>query len=83
MHNFAMRLFNKASGGIYLLPLVTDKHKQRTDCITGFGNQKWDVEHNSKKIAEIMSLHRSFAAWTSIPIYDFQSVSIFSRSSAV
>jgi hypothetical protein len=73
MFNFALRLFNKASGGLYRLPLVTDKHKQLMDCITGFGNQKWDADHNLKKKAEIMSLHRSFVAWTRIPIYDFQS----------
>jgi hypothetical protein len=80
MYNFALRLFNKASGGLYRLPLVTDKHKQLTDCITGFGNQKWDADHNLKKVAEIMSLHRSFAAWTRIPIYDFQSGSLFWHS---
>ncbi len=64
MHNFALRLFNKASGGT----LVTDKYRRLTDCIKGFGNQKWDAEHNLKKIATIMSLHRSFAAWTRLPI---------------
>jgi hypothetical protein len=80
VYNFALRLFNKASGGLYRLPLVTDKHRQLTDCIVGFGNQKWDAEHNSKKIAAIMSLHRSFAVWTRLPIYDFQSGSLFWRS---
>jgi hypothetical protein len=68
---------------MYRLPLVIDKHKQLTDCITGFGNQKcqkWDADHNLKKIAEIMSLHRYFAAWTRIHMYDFQSGSLFWRS---
>jgi hypothetical protein len=50
------------------------------DCITGFGKQKWDAEHKLKKIAEIMSPYRSFAAWTRIPMYDFQSGSLFWRS---
>jgi hypothetical protein len=77
MYNFALRLFNKASGGLYRLPLVTDKHKQLTDCIMGFGNQKWDAKHNLKKIGEITSLHRSFAAWTRISLYDFKSGSLF------
>jgi hypothetical protein len=67
MYNFALRLFNKASGGLYRLSLVTDKLKRLTDCITGFSNQKWDAEHHLKKMAELMSLHRSFAAWTRIP----------------
>jgi hypothetical protein len=73
VYNFALHLFNKASGGLYRLPLVTD-------CIAGFGNQKWDADHNLKKISDIMSLHRSFAAWTLLPIYDFKSGSIFWRS---
>jgi hypothetical protein len=59
------------------LPLVTDKHKQLTDCIAGVGNQKWDADYNLKEIAETMSLHHSFAAWTRIPKYDFQSVHSF------
>jgi hypothetical protein len=46
----------------------------------GFGNQKSDAEHNLKKIAEIMNLHRSFAAWKRIPLYDFKSGSLFWRS---
>jgi hypothetical protein len=79
MYNFALRLLNKASGGLYRLPLVTDKHKQLTDCIAGFGNQKWDAEHKLKKIVEIMSLYRSFAAWRRNPLYDFQSGSVFWR----
>ncbi len=79
MHNFALRHFNKASGLLYRLPLVTDKHRQLTDCTTGFGNQKWDADHNLKKISEIMSLHRSFAAWTRLTIYDFKSGSLFWR----
>jgi hypothetical protein len=80
IYNFALRLFHKASGALYRLPLVTDKHRQLTDCITGFGNQKWDADHNLKKISDIMSLHRSFAAWTRLPIYDFKSGSVFWRS---
>jgi hypothetical protein len=80
MYNFALRIFSKASGGLYRSPLVTDKHKQLTACITGFGDQKWDPDHNLKKKAEIMSLRRSFAAWMRIPIYDFQSGSFFWRS---
>ncbi len=80
MYNFALRLFNKASGSLYRLPLVTDKHRQLTDCITGFGYQKWGADHNLKKISEIMSLHRSFAAWTRLPIYDFKSGLLFWRS---
>jgi hypothetical protein len=80
MHNFALRLFHKASGGLYRLPLITDKHRQLTDCINGFGNSNWDADHSMKKITEIMSLHRSFAAWTRIPIYDFKSGSLFWRS---
>lgn len=80
MYNFALRLFHKASGALYRLPLVEEKHAQLTNCISGFGNQKWDAEHNMKKIAEIMSLHRSFAAWTRIPLYSFQSGLIFWRS---
>ncbi len=80
MYNFALRLFHKASGGLYRLPLVKDKQRRLTDCIMGFGNQKWDAEHNLKKIAEIMSLHRSFAAWTRLPIYDFMSGSLFWHS---
>ncbi len=64
MYNFALRLFHKASRVLYRLPLVTYKHRQRSDCITGFGNQKWEAERNLKKIAAIMSLHRSFAVWT-------------------
>jgi hypothetical protein len=80
MYNFALRLFNNASGGLYRLPLVNDKHKRLADCITGFGNQKWDADHNLKRIVEIMSLDRSFSAWTRIPIYDFQSGSLFWHS---
>jgi hypothetical protein len=76
MYNFALSLFNKASGLLYRLALVTDKHRQLTDCITGFGNQKWDADHNLKKISDIMSPHRSFAAWTTLPLYDFQSCSL-------
>jgi hypothetical protein len=72
MYNFALRLFKKTNGSLYRLPLVTDKHRQLTDCITGFGNQKWDADHNLKEISEIMSLHRSFEAWTRLPIYDFK-----------
>jgi hypothetical protein len=50
IYNFALRLFHKASGALFRLPLVTDKHRQLTECITGFGNQKWDAEHNLKKL---------------------------------
>jgi hypothetical protein len=31
INNFALRLFHKASGALYRLPLVTDKHRQLTD----------------------------------------------------
>jgi hypothetical protein len=58
IYTFALPLFNKASGLLYRLLLVTDKHRQLTDCITEFGSQKWDADHNLKKISEIMSLHR-------------------------
>jgi hypothetical protein len=51
IYNFALRLFHKASGALYRLPLVTDR--QLTDCITGFGNQKWDADHNLKKISDL------------------------------
>jgi hypothetical protein len=80
MYNFALRLFNKTSGLLYCLPLFTDKHRQLTDCITGFGNQKWDSDHNLKKKSEKLSLHRSFATWTWLPLYDFKSGSLFWRS---
>jgi hypothetical protein len=57
MYNFALRLFIKASGGLYRLPPVTDKHRQLTDCITRFGNQKWDSSPASNGKAERM--HRT------------------------
>ncbi len=80
MYDFALRIFSKASGSLYRLPFILEKRAQFTNCITDFGNQKWNAEHNLKKTAEIMSVHRSFAAWTRIPLYDFQSGSVFWRS---
>jgi hypothetical protein len=80
IYNSALRFFNKASGGLYRLPLVTDKHRQLTDCVMEFGNQKWYTEHNLKKIAAMKSLNRSSAAWTRLPINDFQSGLLFWRS---
>jgi hypothetical protein len=80
MYNFALRLFHKASGALYRMPTVENKHAQLTNCLNEFGNQKWDAEHNMNKIAEIMSLHRSFAAWTRIPLYNFQTGLIFWRT---
>ena len=80
MYNFALRLFHKASGLLYRMPMVETKHAQLTNCINEFGNQKWDAEHNMLKITDIMSLHRSFAAWTRIPLYNFQTGLIFWRT---
>ncbi len=50
MYNFALWIFYKVSGSLYRLPLILEKHAQLTLCILAFGNQKWDSEHNMRKL---------------------------------
>ncbi len=60
-------------GGLYRLPLVTDKHKQLTDCITGFGNQKsgcWsqteENSRNNESTSFFCGMDEDFCIWFSI-----------------
>jgi hypothetical protein len=80
VHNFALQLSHKASGGLYRMPSVERKHSSLTHRITAFGYQKWDADHKMRKISEIIFRHGQINhCTTSNPVRSFGAMQRYMR----